>query len=598
MKTKILSLLLLFAIVQTNCRKNDTTTPPENETVNDAATITSSIKGVIVNENEMPVMGAIVTLGGNTVTTNALGAFEFRNKSMSQNNAHVKVEKQGYFTGNRTTMTSIGRTQLMRIKLIPKINIGTVAASSGGAVRLPSGGKVTFQQSAFTDAAGAAYSGTVNVAMAWINPTANDLAQTVPGDLRGITTAGGEMALETFGMLGVEITNTAGQKLKLATGKPAELRFPIPSALQAAAPATIPLWNFDEATGRWEEEGSANKVGNEYVGNVAHFSFWNADIPANYINLCVTVLGLNNQPLNNVQVRIRKASSPAISATGYTDSAGVNCGSVFKNEPLILEVLDRCGNVVYTQNIGPYSANASVTVNAVIPSNNVITISGTLLNCSNMPVTRGSVVVTTSGSHTYTSTVNSNGTFSISVLNCNSNAIFYTVTGIDYTTLQQSAPFASTGISGNVSIGNLQACGTTAEYIQAIVDGTPISWVRPLDSIASYIVGSPEPPYAFASAILGSRGNTGTINSNSVQFIFSYNNNPGISLLNSVIISYWTNGSANTSHQINSANPTVNLTTIGAPATGFLIGSFSGTMLFNQGNVTRNVHLSFKVRRT
>jgi hypothetical protein len=542
-------------------------------------------------------MGATVTVGGFSVTTDARGVFEFRNKSMSQNNAHVKVVKTGYFNGNRSLMTNAGKTQLVRIKLLPKTITGTVSATSGGTVSLSSNGKVVFPANAFVDASGAAYNGTVNVAMAWINPTANDLGQTVQGDLRGINTAGGERALETYGMLGVEITNTSGQQLKIASGKTAEIRMPIPASLQSAAPTTIPLWNFDEATGRWKEEGSATKTGAEYVGTVKHFSFWNCDVPANFVNLCVTVLSPSGTPLVNVPVRVRKASSPAVSATGYTDSTGTNCGAVFKNEALILEVLDRCGNVVYTQNIGPYSTNASLTVNATIPAANTLTLTGSVVNCSNAAVTSGSVLVTTSGGHNYSVPVSASGTYSITILNCASTTINYSIIAIDNATLQQSAAVSGSATSGSVAVGSLQACGTSAaEYIQATIDGVPYSWVKPIDSVGAWSTGQPLPPYSFAASVFGNRSTAGTTG-NSVSIGFSYNASVGSYPISTSFVAYGVAPNFNTSQQINSASPQVNLTTVGAPLTGFLEGNASYTMLFNPGSVTRNVYLNFRVRR-
>jgi photosystem II stability/assembly factor-like uncharacterized protein len=53
----------------------------------------------------------------------------------------------------------------------------------------------------------------------------------------------------------------------------------VPSSILANAPATIPLWYFDEEQGTWIEEGSATLQNGSYVGNVGHFSSWNADAP-------------------------------------------------------------------------------------------------------------------------------------------------------------------------------------------------------------------------------------------------------------------------------------------------------------------------------
>jgi hypothetical protein len=587
--------LLFLVVLFFACRKNDTVPTPE--TVDDTTTVTASIRGVVVNENDVPVMGATVTMGTNTATTNAYGIFEFRNKSISKNNTHVKVTKAGYFNGNRSMIATAGRTHQVRIKLQTKTTTGTVNAVSGGVVTMASGSKVTFPANAIVDANGAAYTGTVNVAMAYINPTASDLASTLQGDLRGIATSGGERVLETYGMVGVELTTPAGQALKIANGKTAELSSPIPATLQAAAPSTIPLWHFDEATGRWKEEGSATKVGNNYVGSVTHFSFWNYDIGANGVTLCVTVVTPNNQPLNNVSVRIRRVNNPASFSYGYTDSLGNVCGAVFKNEPLTLDVLDRCGGVVYTQNIGPYSANASVTVTATIPPVNSITLTGTVTNCSNAAVTNGGVYIVTNNGHTYNAPVNASGAFSLTIINCSGNTINYTALPIDNVAMQQGATVGGTATNGAINIGTLQACGTSSQqFINLLVDGVPYNWLTPTDSIGSYS-NNLVAPYNFSAIIFGNRGGAGgTLNGNSISFTTNYNATAGNYPISSGFISIVYNNAVSTA-QVASGVLTTNLTSVGIPVVGFLQGNFSSTLTFNPGNVTRNVQCNFKVRR-
>ncbi|MBL7727455.1 MAG: carboxypeptidase regulatory-like domain-containing protein, partial [Dinghuibacter sp.] len=200
--------------------------PNDGPQVNDAEKVTASITGVVVNENDVPVAGVTVNSHGSSVTTNNLGMFRIKNIEMSKANATVKVEKSGYFTAYRTFPATAGRTHSVRIKLIPKTNSGNFPAATGGTITIAGGGKMVMPANAVSDAAGNPYTGTVNVAMAWINPMAADLNSTIMGDLRGITTSGQERALETYGMLGVELTGSGGQKLNIATGKTAELTFP------------------------------------------------------------------------------------------------------------------------------------------------------------------------------------------------------------------------------------------------------------------------------------------------------------------------------------------------------------------------------------
>jgi hypothetical protein len=413
----------------------------------------------------------------------------------------------------------------MRIKLLPKTNTGTFTAATGGAVTLGSGSKVTFVSNSIVDAGGNAYSGVVNVAMTWINPTASDLGSILQGDLRGVTGDGMERVLETYGMLGVALTGATGQELKIATGKNAELSITIPAALQAIAPASIPLWHFDETRGRWIEEGNATKVGNNYVGNVSHFSFWNYDIGANGINLCVNVVNSNNQPLNNVTVRIRRVNNPASMSYGQTDSLGNVCGLVFKNEPLVLEVLSSCGSVVYSQNIGPFSANASVNIVANIPAVNNVVITGNVVNCSNTPVASGYVYIyLNTGGYVYAPVVN--GTYSATIVNCSGNTINFSVTGVDNATFQQGNAVNGSVTSGSVTVAPVTACGTNvAQFINLLIDGTPFNWAVPIDSLGSISATSIPSGYTSASSVFANSFNAGV--NRSCNFYFGYNAAPG-----------------------------------------------------------------------
>src|SRR5688572_12212946 len=79
---------------------------------------------------------------------------------------------------------------------------------------------------------------------------------------------------------------------------------------------------------------------------------------------------------------------------GRTDSSGRVKGKISANESLVLSVMDRCNALFHTQNIGPFSGGVNlgtITVNYV-PAGPVIII-GTVVNCSNNPVTNGYVNV-------------------------------------------------------------------------------------------------------------------------------------------------------------------------------------------------------------
>lgn len=561
---------------------------PATPAVDDNIMVTAGVRGTVIDENNQPVSGATVTSGAYSATTNRYGSFSFSNIQLSKANGYVKVVKPGYFNSVKTFVTTSGRIHNVRIQLLPKTNTGTFDATTGGTVTLSSGGKLVMPASAVTDAGGVAYTGMVNVAMVWINPTAPNLPEIVPGDLRGLTTSGEERGLETYGMLGVEMTTPGGQALKIASGKSAELTFPVPAALNGTAPATIDLWHFDEAKGRWKQEGTATKNGTNYVANVTHFSFWNCDAPFPLIDLCMTLVSAtNSQPLNNVQVRIKRPNGSY--GYGWTDSLGNLCGKVPKNEPLILEVLDQCNNVVYTQNIGPFSANASLgTIAVTLPAPSQLIITGTLVNCSNTNVTNGVAIIYTGGAYNYNVPV-TNGTFSLTLIRCNGGTVNFSVLGVDYTTLQQGVPVGGSGTTGTVNVGTIQACGTSsAQFVEFLIDGVPSTYASPPDNINAFD-STATPPYSNKTTVNAFRQAAGTTSYSS--FTFSNNATPGTyPLLSCFLINNNT-----TSTSILTPSPAVSITTFGPPVTGFIEGSFNIQMQI--GPTPRNVVCTFRARR-
>ncbi|HEY6503622.1 MAG TPA: carboxypeptidase-like regulatory domain-containing protein [Chitinophagaceae bacterium] len=555
--------------------------------VNDNEMVIGGVRGTVIDQNNRPVEGATVVSGSHTTTTDRYGAFTFSNINLSKANGYVKVTKTGYFNGSRTFISVAGRINNVRIKLLPKTNAGNFPAAAGGTINIAGGGKLVMPAAAITDAGGGAYSGTVNVAMTWIDPTSADLPYIIPGDLRGVTTGGQERGLETFGMLGVELTGNTGQALKITAGKTAELTFPIPAALQGNAPATIDLWNFDEATGRWKQEGTATKNGSYYIAQVSHFSFWNCDAPFPLVEVCMTIVSAgNNLPLNNVQVRIKRPNGSY--GYGRTDSLGNLCGKVPKNEALVLEVLGQCNNVVHTQNIGPFSSNASLgTIAVTIPATNSLIITGTLVNCSNANVTNGVAVIYTGNAHSYSVPV-TNGTFSLTLLRCENATVSFSVLGVDYTTLQQGNPVSGSGTTGTVNVGTIQACGTSsAEFVEFLIDGVPYAYASPPDNIFFSDSTTPAPGSATIFATKTAGSNTAYSN-----FRFETNGTTGIKPLHQCRISAGTLGVAEV---ILTPSPTVTITTWGPPVTGFVEGNFNIQMNF--AGTPKTVVCTFRVRR-
>ncbi len=348
-----------------------------------------AVSGQVFDESNQPLVGVTVKAGSISTTTDANGVFSFNEATVLTRFGYITTSKQGYFPGSRTFLPTAGKN-VVKITMLQKNLAGTLEASAGGSVQ-GEGVTVSFTAGSFTKN-GASYSGQVNVALNFIDPESANFDSEMPGALLGLmgTTPN---VLTSYGMVAIELTDDAGNKLELANGKTAQVRFPIPASLQASAPAEIDLWYFDEPTGLWKNEGKASKQGNEYIANVAHFSFWNCDIPTPFIELAGQIVAESGVGIPGAVVTV--SSSTFGSQSDYTSSSGHFGGFVPIDEVLTLTVKLKCGptgtyQVVYTSQVGPFLSSADLTA-FQIPTMSFSIVTGTITECDNSPLVNGYV---------------------------------------------------------------------------------------------------------------------------------------------------------------------------------------------------------------
>lgn len=584
---------ILFGACQKNINEFVDTNINNNTQGPDLSTkVRSSVSGFVTNENNLPVSGAVVKAGAVSVTTDDYGYFIIRNVSVVKNAAVVTVSMPGYFKGIKTYQAVEGKSVFFRIKLIPKSIAGTINSSTGGNVTLSNGMIVSLPSNAVVVASSSApYTGNINVDAHWIDPSAADLDQVMPGDLRGIDKNNALKLLTTFGMAAVELTGENGQLLQIAPGKKATLTFPVPAVANAVAPSTIPLWSFDEERGLWIEESVATKVGGSYVGEVSHFSFWNCDQPNDYIHFDCRVLNADGLPLSYVWVKLTVVADPWNSRYGYTDSSGYVGGLVPSNEELKLEVYSNysCGTPVYTQNFTTTTADMSLG-DLIVPNTTLsqATVTGTVNDCNNLPVTNGYLIML-SGNVPYRYELNSAGSYTFTKILC-SGAETVTLIGEDVNSGQQSTPLSYVLNNGNNNVPLIQACGvTTDQFFNYSINGTSYNYSSPVDSFYMYVNPQVNPAQI---TISGMRYSTGT----STYGYFSFDQ-PGIAVgsaqnMSSIYLSQILDSSSIVTPMV------VNITEYGAVGE-FISGNFSGPLTGAAPAYTiYNIIGSFRVRRS
>lgn len=276
------------------------------------------ISGIVRDDNGQPLKDVVVDLNGEEVTTDQNGIFGLEITDQTDSRYVLKFSHKGYFSVTRSAdMTSVGQVEvtLQPVKKEGVSNATNFNAKKGGQVKvgnmtvnIPANGLVTED--------GSTYKGKVDFKMLYLNPKKEDFAASMPGgDLAAQDSTGEQLALVSYGMVDVVMTDEAGKKLQLKKGTKSELTFPIPDGMAEKAPAEMPLWSFNETTGVWEESGKATRQGDKYVGEVGHFSWVNLDDPKQFVVLKGTVKDKDGNPLPGIRLSVEQV-------TCFTNSEG------------------------------------------------------------------------------------------------------------------------------------------------------------------------------------------------------------------------------------------------------------------------------------
>lgn len=453
----LIGLLSLVACQKENIDETTTTIIPEDPTV--VITTDGDLAGKIIDESGEPVADALVDLDNKQTYTNELGLFILRDVSLKSNGSYVTIEKDGYFKGSRRFIPTDNRRQNIIVQLVEKTVSGQFNSTNATSVIVEGNTYVYFQADGIVDENGNPYTGEVLVYTHKLDPSDPNMPYQMPGDLTAITADNDRVTLASYGMLTVELESPSGAPLQLAEGKTAKIHYEISPDLRANAPSTIPLWHFDEDNGIWVEEGEAVREENLYVGEVAHFSTWNCDLPLEYFTITGQVLNNFKNELDRLVVDIRLANGGGFGGFTLTDGKGFFTAPVPADESLIMNIkyVNNCDIevILYSETIGPFNSDTQLPNIFVDFANLDVELttfeaSGTLTDCDGNNVF-GLVQFKDETGRTLESIVtNTDGTFSTTVVSCNdietvSLTAFSELASTDGSSTQNFAPTINFG---------------------------------------------------------------------------------------------------------------------------------------------------------
>ena len=265
----------------------------------------ASVSGLVVDmDTDAPVANARISAGGRNTQSQADGRFTLTGLAASER-LPVQVEATGH--GNNVAIVKLpaDSTATIRVRLLKLAPTVVFNAEVGATLILPgSPAQAQVPANSLVDAlTGAPVAGPVTASVTNVDPARDP--ERMPG---GYTTLqnGVVRAIESFGAIKVDLRDANGRRLQLAPNTDARIRIPL-STRSPNPPAEVPLFHFDEATGRWTKEGiallrTAPNGERYYQGDVTHYSYWNADIESETVEVEGCVQNPDGSPASGVIV--------------------------------------------------------------------------------------------------------------------------------------------------------------------------------------------------------------------------------------------------------------------------------------------------------
>ncbi|MEP7170384.1 MAG: carboxypeptidase-like regulatory domain-containing protein, partial [Bacteroidota bacterium] len=201
-----LALISLTFVFICSCQKDKTYQAGESNNLK------TTVSGIVLDESNAPLNGVSISAYGQTTTTNQYGTFVLKNIYLNKDRCVLQFTKTGFFKRAEGFIPSGNTVNYVRIVLISNAATFTFPAAAPFTVTLPDNSSATFQANSFVTANGSAYTGTVNLTIKHLSPDDANFGFMIPGgDLLGKDLNDKDVALYTYGMLGVELTGSSGE---------------------------------------------------------------------------------------------------------------------------------------------------------------------------------------------------------------------------------------------------------------------------------------------------------------------------------------------------------------------------------------------------
>lgn len=385
MKNRIYPIIVLIStLLLVQCRKDEVVTEVDSTPIEEPSTNVSFLLAV-TDEAGTAVEGASITLASTSesLSSDENGVVLFDLSSVPFEGERVVIEHPDYNTLTKMVtgvMNSHTRVDVVLTTAVSKlISTGETGSLGEGELTLPS---------ALQSSDGSSYTGPVTVKYTYLDPDDRNFLDAAPGNLLALNTADQYRQLASLGMYSIELYNEQGTALTIPEGSEATVKFPIADANAGIVPEEVPLWYFDEEKGLWIEDGKAIVEGSMMVAEVSHFTWWNCDLPFEFVPLCMSFVDEDGAAIPGIEIIF------SIDGVAYGQAYTDQNGNILTKTPIgtILTILYYVnGEPLGMQEIGPFDARSQKPV--IILTRILSVITGKVVDCDMNAIESGYGIV-------------------------------------------------------------------------------------------------------------------------------------------------------------------------------------------------------------
>ena len=353
----------------------------------EVAMVTSSVKGIVMDEDESPIIGALVSLNGLITTTDQFGHFFFIDVAMNTLGAVVNVSIQDYHQGSELFYPEENATENLEVVLTKIKSIDEVDGLSSGTITLDGGLEFTYPENSFLKSDGSNHQGTVFIGTTYSDNGNLNFSRILPGNQQAVNINNKLVGIAASSILQLSIYDNQGNHLNINDA--AEILIAFPNAINSEES----VWYYADKFGLYtfnSEFSNGSQQSIRYKHNTSLLIGKTIETEHETLSL-VAANGMD--ALTNLEVETKDASNNTISRV-FSNSLGHIAMPVLNDGSSILQIKDACGNVVFNNSWSEVSNELS------LQEVNTKTLAGDVYDCLVNP-NENSVIRVLQGNRTH-----------------------------------------------------------------------------------------------------------------------------------------------------------------------------------------------------